>query len=268
MTPPASSIDDREIARFGRLSEDWWNPQGPMRALHKLNPTRIEWLRDRIAEHFPAAGGSRRDVKTGRPLEGLRILDIGCGAGLLSEPMARLGGDVTGLDPAQENVAVARAHAEAVGAAVDYRAQSAESLAAEGARFDVVLAMEVIEHVVDAQSFVATACALAQPDGMVFFSTLNRTLKSFALGIVAAEYVLRWVPRGTHRWEKFVKPQELAQALTDCDWTMTDGVGVVFDPLRDRWRVSRDMDVNYMAAAVRRPAAPPRTGRQRRNPAP
>ena len=251
MTKYASTIDPREIDRFADLAEDWWNPNGSMRALHKLNPLRIEWVRDRIAEHFPGPQGARRDVKRGRPLEGLNVLDIGCGAGLLSEPMARLGARVTGLDPAEKNVATARAHAEEGGLSIEYRAQSAESLAAQGASFDVVLAMEVVEHVVDMSAFVATACALTGPGGMVFISTLNRTFKSFALGIVAAEFVLRWVPRGTHRWEKFVTPRELADALGKAAFLKNDETGVAFDPFANRWRASRDMDVNYMLSAVR-----------------
>jgi 2-polyprenyl-6-hydroxyphenyl methylase / 3-demethylubiquinone-9 3-methyltransferase len=252
MVKQASSIDPREIAHFDRLSADWWSPDGPMRPLHRLNPARIAWLRDRMAEHFLQPDGSPRDVARGRPLQNLRILDIGCGAGLLSEPMTRLGGAVTGIDPAERNILVARAHAEESGLSIDYRAESAEDLAKADERFDVVLAMEVVEHVASLRGFVTTACSLVAPGGLLFFSTLNRTFKSYALGIVAAEYVLRWLPRGTHAWEKFVSPQELEAALSSCGLRTTAETGVVFDPFRACWRLSRDMDVNYMIAAKRR----------------
>jgi 2-polyprenyl-6-hydroxyphenyl methylase/3-demethylubiquinone-9 3-methyltransferase len=222
-----------------------------MRALHWLNPLRIEWLRDHMAAHFRYAEGRPRAVGDGRPLAGLSILDIGCGAGLLSEPMARLGGRVTGLDPVARNVELARAHAETVGLAIDYRAQDAESVAAAGERFDVVLAMEVVEHAPDVARFVAAAGRAVAPGGLIFFSTLNRTFKSFALGIVAAEYVLRWVPRGTHRWDKFVTPHELERVLGIAGLATFARAGVVFDPLGRRWRLARDMDVNYMIAARR-----------------
>lgn len=248
----ASDADQAEVELFGRLGEQWWDPTGPMRALHKFNPVRVEWLRDKMVERFPATGGGKRDVKRGRPLEGLSILDIGCGAGLLAEPMARMGASVTGIDPAARNVEVARAHAEEAGLAIDYRVQSSEALLASGARFDVVLAMEVVEHVADMRGFVVTAGALVKPDGMLFVATLNRTLKSFALGIVAAEYVLRWVPRGAHRWERFVTPRELERAIAAAGLSTTAQSGVVYDLFRDRWRPSSDMDVNYMMAAMRR----------------
>lgn len=250
----ASSLDQANVDLFGRLGEEWWDPAGPMRALHKFNPVRVGWLRDEMVKRFPAENGGPRDVMRGRPLEGLAILDIGCGAGLLAEPMARMGAKVTGIDPAAPNLEVARAHAQDAGLIIDYRVQSSQDLLASGARFDVVLAMEVVEHVPDMRGFVATACALVSPGGMLFAATLNRTLKSFALGIVAAEYILRWVPRGAHRWDQFVTPRELERAIAAGGLSVSAESGVVYDVFRDRWRTSRDMDVNYMMAAERRPA--------------
>ncbi len=248
---PASTVDAEDVARFARLGNEWWNLSGSMGPLHKLNPVRIGFLRDRMAAHFPAPDGGMRDVKRGRPLAGLRILDIGCGGGILSEPLARLGATVTGIDPATDNIAVASRHAEETGAEVDYRATTAEELAASGAVFDVVLAMEVVEHVTNVNAFVATACSMVKPGGLFFSATLNRTLKSFALAIVGAEYVLRWVPKGTHRWEQFVTPEELTEAVESSGLDVTDRTGVVYNPLGRNWRKSRDMDVNYMIAAER-----------------
>lgn len=257
MSNIGSSVDAAEVAQFERLGEDWWNPRGSMQALHKLNPVRVAWLRDRIGAHFPAEDGSRRDVRKARPLAGLSVLDIGCGGGILCEPLARLGANVIGIDPAPGNIDVARRHAEAGGLAIDYRATTAEELAAAGARFDAVLAMEVIEHVTDVAGFVKTACTMirpasdGRPAGLFFAATLNRTLKSFALAIVGAEYVLRWVPKGTHQWEKFVTPAELAQAMEAGGVELSGRTGIVYHPLTDEWRSSGDMAVNYMVAGER-----------------
>jgi 2-polyprenyl-6-hydroxyphenyl methylase/3-demethylubiquinone-9 3-methyltransferase len=205
-----------------------------------------------IVAHLPDADGLPRDISRGRPLAGLTLLDIGCGGGILSEPMARLGASVTGLDPAPGNVEIARAHAEAQGLDISYRAETAEALAAEGAQFDVVLAMEVVEHVVDPGAFLANAVHLVRPGGLIFGATLNRTLKSFALAIVGAEYVLRWVPRGTHRWEKFITPREFEIALRRAGAPLLSRSGLVYNPLRDAWSLSPDTDVNYMLVARRR----------------
>jgi 2-polyprenyl-6-hydroxyphenyl methylase / 3-demethylubiquinone-9 3-methyltransferase len=249
-----SSLEPSDVARFAALGRDWWDPTGPMRALHQINPLRIAWLVDLIGAHFgrlSATSGGRAG-----PLAGLSILDVGCGAGLLSEPLARLGAKVTGLDPALRNIEVARDHAEETGARLDYRAGSVEELAAEDARFDVVLAMEVVEHVRDMRGFVKIASGLARPGGFFAASTLNRTLRSFALGIVAAEYILGWVPRGAHRWEKFVTPDELNEALRKGACREITRIGVVYDPLRGRWRLSSDTGVNYMIAANRLEEAP------------
>jgi 2-polyprenyl-6-hydroxyphenyl methylase/3-demethylubiquinone-9 3-methyltransferase len=216
-----------------------------MAPLHKLNPLRVGYIRDRAAERFG------RDVKFMGCLKGLRILDIGCGAGILSEPLARLGADTVGIDPAAENIEAARLHAGESGVIIDYRATTAETLAAAGERFDVVLAMEVVEHVVDVPAFVATCASMVKPSGLLVMATLNRTLKSFALAIVGAEYILRWLPRGTHQWDKFVKPEELETAIEDADLRVIGERGVIYNPLADRWQLSSDMDVNYMLAAAR-----------------
>ena len=241
---PSASVKIDEVARFDALAEDWWNPEGPMAPLHKINPIRIGWLIETLARRFRAQGPA--------PLEGRTILDVGCGAGLLSEPLSRLGAVVTGLDPAPSAIAAARAHAEATGAELTYRAGTVEDLAAEGAKFDAVLAMEVVEHVEDVAGFVATAASLVAPGGVLCLSTLNRTPKSFALAIVGAEYLLRWLPKGTHRWEQFVTPLELTGALRRARFVVTTRRGLVFDPLRRDWRLSNDMSVNYFLAAVAR----------------
>ncbi|MGC1249757.1 MAG: bifunctional 2-polyprenyl-6-hydroxyphenol methylase/3-demethylubiquinol 3-O-methyltransferase UbiG [Xanthobacteraceae bacterium] len=239
----AGTIDADEVARFSRLSGQWWNPRGPMAALHKFNPVRLAYIRDRAAAHFG------RDPKRLDSLAGLRILDIGCGGGILSEPLARLGASVTGVDPSESNIAVACRHAAQSGLAIDYRAATAETLAAAGEVFDLVLAMEVIEHVSDVGRFVDLTATLAKPDGLVFVATLNRTAKSFALAIVGAEYVLRWLPRGTHRWDKFVTPNELATALEHSGLQISGETGVSYNLFADRWQLAADMDVNYMVVA-------------------
>jgi 2-polyprenyl-6-hydroxyphenyl methylase/3-demethylubiquinone-9 3-methyltransferase len=242
--PPASATIDRdEVARFSRLAAQWWDVRGPMAALHKFNPVRLGYIRDRAAEHFGRAG-TRLDS-----LAGLRILDIGCGGGILSEPLARLGAAMVGADPSEPNIAVAQRHAADAGLAIDYRATSAEALAEAGERFDVVLAMEVVEHVTDVGQFIATTAEMVKPGGLLFVATLNRTLKSFALAIVGAEYVLRWLPRGTHQWDKFVTPNELAIVIAQSGLEIFDETGVIYNLLADRWQISSDMDVNYMVVA-------------------
>jgi 2-polyprenyl-6-hydroxyphenyl methylase / 3-demethylubiquinone-9 3-methyltransferase len=240
-----SSVDAAEVERFSRHAAEWWDPRGPMAALHKFNPVRLAYIRDQSAARFD------RDPKKLDCLKDLRILDIGCGAGILSEPLARLGARMVGADPAEENIAVARAHAEEAGVAVDYRATTAEDLAAAKERFDVVLAMEVVEHVTDVNAFVATCAAMVKPGGLMIAATLNRTLKSFALAIVGAEYVLRWVPRGTHQWDKFVTPVELETAIEGSGLRIIGERGVIYNPFADRWQLSSDMDVNYMLVAQR-----------------
>jgi 2-polyprenyl-6-hydroxyphenyl methylase / 3-demethylubiquinone-9 3-methyltransferase len=240
---PAGTIDEEEVARFSRISGQWWDPHGPMAALHKFNPVRLAYIRDRAAAHFG------RDPKRLDSLAGLRLLDIGCGGGILSEPLARLGATLVGADPSDSNIAVAQQHAAQSGLSIDYRGTSAEALAAAGERFDAVLAMEVIEHVADVGLFVEVAAELVKPGGLLFVATLNRTLKSFALAIVGAEYILRWLPRGTHQWDKFVTPNELEIAIEQSGMRAASETGVIYNLLADRWQLSSDMDVNYMVVA-------------------
>jgi 2-polyprenyl-6-hydroxyphenyl methylase/3-demethylubiquinone-9 3-methyltransferase len=240
-----TTVDDAEVARFAALADTWWDPRGKMAVLHKFNPVRLTYIRDAACKRFG------RDPKKLDCLSGLRILDIGCGGGLLSEPLARLGANVVGADPAEANVAAARLHAERSEVAVDYRAMTAEALADAGEKFDIVLGMEVIEHVADVQLFIARCAEMVKPGGFMVVATLNRTMKSFALAIIGAEYVLGWLPRGTHRWEKFVTPDELEIALELAGLEMRKTTGVIYNLLADRWQMSSDMDVNYMVTAQR-----------------
>ena len=246
------SIDSEELARFAKLGDSWWDLSGPQRALHKLNPVRVAYLRNLCCSHFPDGNGPR-DRKAEKPLAGLRIVDLGCGGGLLCEPLARLGAQVTGVDPAEENIAAARRHAGAEGIDVDYRALTVETLAKSGETFDIVLSMEVLEHVADVEGFLRAAAALVRPGGLLAVATLNRTLKSYALAIVGAEFVLRWVEPGTHDWTKFLRPNELLKPLEASGLSEIDRAGVAYHPVRDEWRLSGDMDVNYMIA-MERPA--------------
>jgi len=239
------SVDPAEVARFEKIARTWWDPAGPMRTLHKFNPVRLAYIRDEAARHFG------RDPLSGVPLEGLSLIDVGCGGGVLSEPLARLGATVTGLDPAPTNIAVARKHAEESGISMDYREERIEDVVACGERFDIVTAMEVVEHVTDVPAFVESCCAAVKPGGLLFMATLNRTLRSYALAIVGAEYILRWLPRGTHQWEKFVTPYELADAISAGGMTPLETTGVVYNPLADKWSLSRDTGVNYMVSAAR-----------------
>ena len=238
-----STIDAGEVERFSALAAEWWNPAGKFRPLHKFNPVRLAYIRDQVAARFG------RDPREARPFEGLRFLDIGCGGGLLSEPMARLGAEVVGADAAETNIEVARLHAAESGVDIDYRAATAEDLADAGEKFDVVLNMEVVEHVSDIDLFVARCAEMVKPDGIMFVATINRTLKALGLAIIGAEYVLRWLPRGTHRFGKLVRPEELEQALAGAGMAIVDRTGVAYNPLADRWHKSRDMDVNYMVLA-------------------
>lgn len=242
----ASSIDDAEVAKFRAMAAEWWDPAGKFKPLHMLNPVRLDYITGQIAAEFA------RDRKSLRPLEGLRLLDIGCGGGLISEPMARLGAAVTGADAAAENIEVARLHAEQSGLAIDYRAVTAESLLAEGAQFDVVLALEIVEHVADPQQFLTTCARLLRPGGVLIASTLNRTPQSFAAAIIGAEWVMRWLPRGTHEWRRFIRPDELAGMFEAAGVRVVDRAGMVFNPLGWSWSLSRrDLAVNYLMAGVR-----------------
>jgi 2-polyprenyl-6-hydroxyphenyl methylase/3-demethylubiquinone-9 3-methyltransferase len=241
-----TTVDEAEVARFAALAEDWWNPRGQMAPLHKFNPVRIAFIRDRACAHFG------RDPKALDSLNGLDILDVGCGGGVLAEPLARLGGRVVGIDPAEENVAAARHHASTSGLVIDYRATTVEALGESGQRFDIVIASEVVEHVADLEFFVRSCADCVKPGGLFVVTTINRTVKSFALAIVGAEYVLRWLPVGTHRWDKFVTPDELEDALAVAKLHVVDEGGIVYHLPSGEWRRSDDMDVNYMIAAEKR----------------
>lgn len=241
----ATTIDPGEIEKFRRMAEEWWDPRGKFRPLHRFNPVRLGFLKDRLCRHFG------RDPMAERPLAGLRLLDIGCGGGLVAEPMARLGAEIVGVDATPRNVEVARLHAAESGLAIDYRHAAAEDLAAQGERFDAVLALEIVEHVASLDLFVAATAQLVRPGGLAVFATLNRTLKAFALAIVGAEYVLGWLPRGTHDWRKFVRPSELEAAMRASGLTLSDTTGVSFNPILDRWSLGGDLDVNYLAVATK-----------------
>lgn len=241
--PVRSTIDQDEVNRFSAMAAEWWSPVGKFRPLHKFNPVRLEWIRNHVSQHFG------RDPRSHQPLSGLRFLDIGCGGGLLSEPVARMGASVTGADPSEKNIGIASTHARESGVEIDYRATTAEALAAAGETFDVVLNMEVVEHVADVDLFLSTCASMVRPGGLMFVATINRTFKARALAIFAAENVLRWLPRGTHQYEKLVRPEEIEKPLSASGLQIIERTGVFFNPLQDRWNLSPDMDVNYMMLA-------------------
>ena len=241
--PAHPSVDPGEVAKFSALAAQWWDPKGKFAPLHKFNPVRLSFIRAEAAAHFG------RDQKALRPFEGLTLLDIGCGGGLLSEPMARLGFAVTGADASEKNIGTARAHAAEGGLDIDYRATTAEALAAEGRQFDVVLNMEVVEHVADVSGYLSACAGLVKPGGLTLVATLNKTLKSLALAKIGAEYVLNWLPHGTHDWNRFIAPSDLESMLQQSGLTVLKRQGVSFDPLGWDWRLSADVDVNYMLVA-------------------
>lgn len=246
----ASTIDATEVARFSAIAAEWWDERGKFAPLHKLNPARIAYLRDTIIRHFFADSPTHGQSAT--PLHNLSLVDIGCGGGLIAEPMCRLGAKVLGVDASETNIRVADLHAKAGGLAIDYRATTAEQLAMEGQQFDVVLALEIIEHVADVELFYDSISALVKPNGLLILSTLNRTAKSYALGIVAAERVLRWLPKGTHTWSKFIKPSEMASALRQRGFSVEDVSGLTYAPLSRTFSInSKDLDVNYLMVARR-----------------
>ncbi len=242
----AKSVDPAEIANFSAMADEWWDEGGKFKPLHKFNPIRISFIRDAVINHF-SLDMSDNDSKL-NPFKGLKLLDIGCGGGLLSEPMARMGATVTAADAAEKNIQVASLHAEKMGLNINYQHTTAEALADSGAQFDVILNMEVIEHVADLEGFMAACSNMLKPGGIMFVATLNRTAKSYALAIVGAEYILRWLPRGTHNWKKFLRPSEVGRLLRHCGLEIKEMVGASYNPLRDKWHLSDDLDVNYLIA--------------------
>lgn len=242
-----ASIDEGEMARFSEQTQDWWNPDGAWKPLHKLNPARIDYIQNAICEHFPVANKGKTCFKT------LSVLDIGCGGGLLCEPLARLGAKVTGVDASAKALDVAREHAAGQKLKITYIDGSVESLASKGQTFDVILAMEILEHVADIGSFLNAASALVKPNGLMIFSTVNRTTKSFLFGVVVAEHIMGWVPKGMHDWNKFVRPSELAVYLSRAGLELSDLMGVVYNPFKDDFKLcAGKMQINYLASAVKR----------------
>ncbi|MDB5473108.1 MAG: ubiG [Devosia sp.] len=241
----ATTINDAEIAKFTAMAEEWWDPKGKFKPLHKFNPVRLDYIRQHLLAHFG------RDGTDMRPFEGLRILDVGCGGGLLCEPLARLGAQVTGIDAAERNITIAAIHAEQSGLDIDYRATTSEALAAEGAQFDMVLNMEVVEHVDNVPLYMKSCADLVKPGGLMLTATINRTLRAYALAVVGAERVLRWLPVGTHDWNKFLTPEEIKALLTRNGLVVMAETGVVYHPIGDEWRRSRDMGINYMIMSRR-----------------
>ncbi len=246
MQAPQSTVDPSEIAKFEAMAAEWWDPNGKFKPLHMLNPCRLDYITRQIAAEFD------RDLTASMPFEGLRLLDIGCGGGLLSEPMARLGATVIGADAAEGNLPVARVHAEQSGLTIDYRHTTAEALAEAGEQFDVVLNMEVVEHVADPLNYLTATRQLLKPGGLQICSTINRNPKSFAMAIVGAEVIMRWLPRGTHEWAKFITPDELFDLLNMAGLTPVDRKGFVFNPLGWSWSISdKDLSVNYVTASTK-----------------
>lgn len=246
MQTAGQTIDPAEVEKFSKIADEWWDPFGKFKPLHKFNPARLAYIRDTLCAHFG------RDPRDKQPLKGLRLLDVGCGGGLVSEPMRRLGAAVTGIDAAERNVKTAMVHAQGAKLDIDYRAATVEALAQAGEKpFDIVLNLEVVEHVADPAFFLKTSAGLVAPGGVMIVATINRTLKAFALAKIGAEYVLGWLPRGTHDPAKFQKPAEIAAALTGAGMTVTAAAGVAYNPLLDVWRIVENTDVNFMVAAIK-----------------
>ncbi len=238
------TVDPKEISKFAAMADEWWDPLGKFKPLHQLNPVRISYIRDHLAKRHG------RDIKQINPLKGLTILDIGCGGGLLSEPLTRLGAKVTSIDASHRNIEIAQLHAEDCGLTMDYRHMTAEDLVETGAQYDAVINMEVIEHVADVEAYTTSCAALVKPGGVMFGSTLNRTKKSYLLAIIGAEYLLRWVPKGTHEWKKFLRPSEFVDVLRRNGLETKDLMGIVYNPVLDKWfHDAKDLDVNYMLVA-------------------
>jgi len=246
MQAATNTIEPAEVAKFEAMAAEWWDPKGKFKPLHMMNPCRLDYIVTQIAAEYD------RDLNSEKPFSGLRLLDIGCGGGLLSEPMARLGADVVGADAAAGNIPVAQIHAEQAGLEIDYRHTTAEALAESGEQFDVALNMEVVEHVADPQGFLTVCQQLLKPGGLMVCSTINRNAKSFAVAIVGAEVIMRWLPRGTHDWSKFITPDELFELLEKAGLAPVDRKGFVFNPISWEWSISdRDLSVNYVTASIR-----------------
>ncbi len=244
-TAPDATLDAEEVKRFSRIATEWWDPLGKFRPLHQIGPPRLSFIRDAAVDHFG------RDGKSLKPLTGLSVLDIGCGGGLVSEPLTRMGANVTGIDPSERNIAIARGHAGPQGLAIDYRALRVEDLVARGTTYDIVACLEVVEHVPDAGAFIGQCAALVRPGGLAIFSTLNRTFKSWALAIVGAEYVLCWLPRGTHQWDRFVTPDEMTSYVEAAGLARPNFAGITYNPLKDVWSLAPDTEVNYLASSAK-----------------
>jgi 2-polyprenyl-6-hydroxyphenyl methylase/3-demethylubiquinone-9 3-methyltransferase len=240
-----ATLDAEEVQRFSKIATEWWDPWGKFRPLHQIGPPRLSFIRNAAISHFD------RDAANLRPLAGLSVLDVGCGGGLVSEPLCRMGAKVTGIDPSAKNIAIARGHAEPQGLAIDYRAVRVEDLVAGGETFDIVACLEVIEHVPDPGKFISECAALVKPGGLAVFSTLNRTFKSWALAIVGAEYVLGWLPRGTHQWDRFITPDEMTRFAEAAGLTAPHFEGIVYSPLHDVWSLAPNTDVNYLASMAK-----------------
>lgn len=241
-----TTVDAGEIAKFEAMAAEWWDVNGKFKPLHMLNPCRLDYITTQIAAEFD------RDLKTREAFKGLRILDIGCGGGLLAEPMARLGAEVVGADAAERNIPVAKVHAEQSGLDIDYRHTTAEAMAAEGEQFDVVLNMEVVEHVSDPLAYLTACQQLLIPGGLMICSTINRNAKSYLMAIIGAEHIMRWLPKGTHEWDKFITPDELFELIKKGGLDPVDRTGFVFNPIAWSWSLSeRDLSVNYVTASVK-----------------
>lgn len=246
-TPPPSSLKELELAKFASIAETWWDSEGPFKPLHVMNPTRLAFIRSTLCRHF------RKDPNSARPFEGLKIVDVGCGGGILSEPLARMGATVTGVDAVEKNIKIARLHADLdpVTSTIEYCCTTAETLVEEERKFDAVIALEVIEHVADPAEFCKSLAALAVPDGAAVISTINRSMRSYATAIVAAEYLLRWLPRGTHEWSSFLTPEELVLILKRANISVREMAGFAYNPLTGRWSLSDDISVNFIAFSTK-----------------
>lgn len=240
-----TTIDQTEVDRFSHLAAEWWNPRGKFRPLHKFNPVRLDYIREQVSAAF------ERNLRTAKPFDGLRLLDIGCGGGLLCEPMARLGADVVGADASATNIEVAKLHAAQSGVVIDYRTTTSEALSEAGETFDIVLNMEVVEHVADVELYLQSCAKMLRPGGLMFIATINRTIKAYGLAIIGAEYILGWLPKGTHSYQKLVRPEEIEAALAPTGIAIIDRLGVTFNPLTDQWSRSHDIAVNYMMLTSR-----------------